>query len=169
MNPPIAPTNPLDQLKDIHLPEAPGLWPPAPGWWILAISLLVLIATTLVLLIRYRNKNRYRKVALQQADHLMREFQQSEKSDAAAFYIEQAMALLKRVSLHRNLDEQMAALSADRYLDRLNQHCKKPVFSEQICSQIAPTLYAAPSSTRQPDLDIHRFHNMMKTWIKRHR
>lgn len=28
-------------LRDIHLPEAPGWWPPAPGWWILAALLLL--------------------------------------------------------------------------------------------------------------------------------
>jgi hypothetical protein len=31
-------------LKDIHLPAAPGAWPPAPGWWILAVMLLALVA-----------------------------------------------------------------------------------------------------------------------------
>jgi hypothetical protein len=30
------------ELRDIHLPAAPGWWPPAPGWWLLALLLLVL-------------------------------------------------------------------------------------------------------------------------------
>jgi hypothetical protein len=31
-------------LRDIHLPPAPGGWPPAPGWWLLAALVLVLLA-----------------------------------------------------------------------------------------------------------------------------
>ena len=31
------------QLRDVHLPPAPPLWPPAPGWWlVLAVVLAVL-------------------------------------------------------------------------------------------------------------------------------
>lgn len=30
-------------LADIHLPLAPGWWPPAPGWWLLALIVLALL------------------------------------------------------------------------------------------------------------------------------
>ena len=35
--------NPLQNLKDIHLPGAVSAWPPAPGWWILTFLLLALV------------------------------------------------------------------------------------------------------------------------------
>lgn len=35
------PTGP--ELRDIHLPPAPGWWPPAPGWWLLAVLVLVVV------------------------------------------------------------------------------------------------------------------------------
>ena len=41
---PTAPApNPL-QLRDVHLPSSPPLWPPAPGWWLVLAAVLVLLA-----------------------------------------------------------------------------------------------------------------------------
>ena len=34
-------SDPLAQLRDIHLPEAVSWWPLAPGWWILGATLVV--------------------------------------------------------------------------------------------------------------------------------
>ncbi len=36
------PSSGIAQLRDIHLPSSPDLWPPAPGWWLLATLVLFL-------------------------------------------------------------------------------------------------------------------------------
>ncbi|MEC8428778.1 MAG: DUF4381 domain-containing protein, partial [Pseudomonadota bacterium] len=48
---PVGPTSdPLAQLRDIHLPEdAISQLPTAPGWWILALTLIVVSITMIVI------------------------------------------------------------------------------------------------------------------------
>lgn len=48
--------NPLDQLRDIHLPPPVSWWPPAPGWWILA-----LLAAFSCLMLGYRLRRRWQE------------------------------------------------------------------------------------------------------------
>lgn len=43
-------------IRDIHLPDAPSMWPPAIGWWLLAGLLLVLLAIGLHLLWHWRQQ-----------------------------------------------------------------------------------------------------------------
>ena len=62
MNP--AQQNPLDALKDIHLPPTPGWWPPAPGWWLLTFLILTLIGFGLYKLRQRQVRQRPVKLAL---------------------------------------------------------------------------------------------------------
>ena len=39
-------SDPLQQLKPLHLPPDPSWWPPAIGWWVLLLVLVILTAWT---------------------------------------------------------------------------------------------------------------------------
>jgi hypothetical protein len=56
----VSPGAALD-LRDIHLPPAPGWWPPAPGWWLLAVLLAVLVLLLVRALQRQRRLRRQRR------------------------------------------------------------------------------------------------------------
>jgi len=56
--------NPLDQLRDIHLPEAVSWWPLAPGWWLLMVLTCLLLVGLLICLYRRHQSNRYRRQAI---------------------------------------------------------------------------------------------------------
>ncbi len=51
--------DPLSQLRDIHLPQPGGFWPPAPGWWIMLAIALALAALAFVLVRRKQRRNRW--------------------------------------------------------------------------------------------------------------
>lgn len=64
------PQDPLSQLRDIHLPEPGGFWPPAPGWWLLALLILLLVLAVGYWAVRKARRNRWLKVALAEVDAL---------------------------------------------------------------------------------------------------
>lgn len=69
-------STPLDNLRDIHLPETIGFWPPAYGWWILffiAIGLGILIYYYSK---KYIRKTAYRKQGLRKFNEINMNFQQ---------------------------------------------------------------------------------------------
>ncbi|NMT64681.1 DUF4381 domain-containing protein [Marinobacter orientalis] len=51
--------DPLSQLRDIHLPQPGGFWPPAPGWWILLAIGIALTVLAFVYLRRKHRRNRW--------------------------------------------------------------------------------------------------------------
>ncbi len=56
--------NPLEQLRDMHTPPAPGWWPPAPGWWVLTALLIVVLVAGLCWAVNRHRRSRYRREAL---------------------------------------------------------------------------------------------------------
>ncbi len=66
-------SDPLAQLKPIHLPVEPSWFPPAPGWWLLGTSLLVLLATVSYWLFRRYQRAAPLRQALAELDQLQTE------------------------------------------------------------------------------------------------
>lgn len=90
--------DPLQQLRDIHVPAEPSWWPPAPGWWLLAGLCLAL----LVWLVRYWRDRQLRRAPLNQAAALYHQLHTSYVDGEldAAGYIHGTNELLKRLLIH---------------------------------------------------------------------
>lgn len=58
------PSASLKNLRDIAVPDAPPLWPPALGVWVLLVVVLAMVAAALVMWMRARERNAYRRAGL---------------------------------------------------------------------------------------------------------
>ncbi|MDX1456212.1 MAG: DUF4381 domain-containing protein [Marinobacter sp.] len=130
--------DPLSQLRDIHLPEPGGFWPPAPGWWLLALLLVLAAAVTTIWLVRKRRRNGWINLALAELDELAVEG----RRDTAWFA--RLNALLKRSARQRYPDQSPEALSGQEWIEFLlatstkDRIASRPVVEEMVASSWRP-------------------------------
>jgi len=131
--------NPLDQLRDIHLPEPIDQFPYAPGWWILLAIILMGVGYYLYRVYKYQRAIQLLKPAKAE----IAELRTLKDNQLNAHSIAKLSALLKRICLiyfPRNL---VASLNGKTWLEFLNKQADG--------SQQQPVFFS--------DADIHLFSN----------
>lgn len=142
-------------LRDIHLPEAVGWWPPAIGWWLLPIVILTM-AALLVWLIRRVRRMTPAKLALRELDLLQRDAELS-----ADEKLRRLSVLLRRVCLSIYPREDVAGLTGDAWLRWLDQPLKEPGFSQGPGRILLDGAYR-----RAPAADTDALLALCRDWVK---
>lgn len=133
--------DPLQQLKDVHLPAEPSWWPPAPGWWLLGIIALITIAwITRALMRHYRYRQPFES-ALRLHKQLRLALNNGEIS--ITDYLHNANSLLKRVFIHGQHDRTIAALTGERWLQHLDSFVIGAPFSDGPGALLSERRFAA--------------------------
>lgn len=147
--------DPLSQLRDIHLPQTGGFWPPAPGWWFLAFILLLLIALGVWLVRRRYRKNRWLRLATAELATL----EQNAARDPDWF--SRLNTLLKRAARERYRDLHPEALSGEAWIAFLLE--KAP--SDRLASR--PMVEAIVHSAWQPraNADPQQAADFARRWL----
>lgn len=158
----MAEPNPLlNQLKDIHLPPAPGVWPLAPGWYgLIAMVILALISVAWFSWRRQR-ANRYRKTALAELAQLESAIGQP---DNVAPVVEQVAILLKRTALAAYPAHLVAGLTGEAWLAFLDKTGETTEFS----AGAGRVLLSAPYQA-SPDGEIRALILLSREWIATHK
>jgi Domain of unknown function (DUF4381) len=140
MNPPTGP-----ELRDIHLPPAPGWWPPAPGWWVLAALVLVCIFLALYKFLKVQKRRARTRELMSELDEHIRA--------AGADPIDIAASLsqfLRRMAL---LDTPAAAALLDeRWLAYLDSRMGGEEFARGIGRVLLDAPYRADGAFDAPAL-----------------
>jgi hypothetical protein len=142
------------QLRDIHLPAEPPLWPLAPGWWLVALLLLGAMGYGLWRLRRLRQAERRREQIIAELDRLA-------GHDCGPALVAQVSALLKRAALSRYPRTEVAALTGQTWLAFLDRTGGGGGFREGPGQVIADGAYA-PSR----DCDAPALLALARRWLR---
>ncbi|MFT5595004.1 MAG: hypothetical protein ACI8SR_003407 [Oceanicoccus sp.] len=140
--------SPLDQLKDIHLPQAVSYWPPAWPWWLLLFSVIALV----VLFCLHKKRQAWRKQAIKQVDAI--------DWQAPDHAYRDANKLLKQISMQK-IDSRCANLSGEAWLNFLDTQLKQSIFMPEL----RPFAHILDEPNIQ--LDPHRLQHAIKHWIRK--
>ncbi|MET4024916.1 hypothetical protein ABIE59_000427 [Marinobacter sp. MBR-99] len=130
--------DPLAQLRDIHLPETGGIWPPAPGWWLLAILCAVGLVVAVILWRRQHRNTAWRR----EARRLMADLEA--RASMTPGWFSELNALLKRVARRSHPGQNPQAMSGEQWVAFLLATAP----DERIASR--PVVEAMVASTWQP-------------------
>jgi hypothetical protein len=114
-------------LRDLHLPEAVGWWPPAPGWWVLLG--FVLLAVLLLLhkvWVRWR-ADAARRIALKELARLESSWRNAPNPVLLATRLSE---LLRRTMLAYAPRKDVAGLTGRAWLQWLDRGLEDRVFTE---------------------------------------
>lgn len=143
-------------LRDIHLPERVGWWPPAPGWWVLALLLLAMITFLLLAWRRRRARERALDLALRELDQLQREYQANTKS-----LLRELSVLLRRVAISQYGRRKVSGFTGKAWVEFLNRKAGKKLFS----GELEPLLTELPYRP-ECEVDTRRFAKAIRQWIR---
>jgi len=117
----------LKQLRDLHLPEEPGLWPPAPGWWALGICIVAALVAFAFRTYRSRRRSRPLRLAVSTLDGLLAA--NRDRRLSSRDFADAVNDLLKRALIHGARRFDAAPLTGAAWLAYLDGIVASDVFS----------------------------------------
>ncbi len=145
-------------LRDIHAPGLPGIWPPAPGWWVAAALLLTAVTAAAHTGWRLYRLGRRRQRILAELDGLRA------TGDGPA-QIAGVSALLKRAALARFPRQDVAALTGDAWLGFLDRTGGEGRFHTPAGRLLADAPYATPREVSGDEREA--LFGLARDWLRR--
>lgn len=147
------------ELRDIHLPAAPDIWPPAPGWWLVALLLLVTCFFGFRYIIKIWRRQQQKKQIIALLDALENETQ----GEADNVRLAKLSGLMKQLAISRFPGEQVSSLSGKAWLSFLDETGGSGMFSHGAGQVLASGPYMK-SMEQQPEWN--RLKPLIKQWVE---
>lgn len=151
-------SDPLSQLKAIHLPAPVSWWPLAPGWYVVLLILLVAAVVIVFFFIRWWKAYQFRQQALRKLYQLKRQHQDDPRQQQT---ISQLNKLLKHVAMNAFPLASVSSLYGTSWLKFLDQTGNTKAFT----TGTGQKLIDAPYQRQQHD-DASQLFVVAENWIR---
>ncbi|MCZ6829258.1 MAG: DUF4381 domain-containing protein [Gammaproteobacteria bacterium] len=148
-------------ISEVLAPETISWLPTAPGWRAVSLALLLLLGWKAWLYWRKWLRNRYRRAALKQLNHIINLHSNS------LGLLDALSTLLKATALQAYPRVEVARLSGDSWLRWLNDHGDGARFSSRSATLLGESVYQAHNVAESADL--RRLLREVSHWISSHR
>jgi hypothetical protein len=143
-------------LRDIHLPETLGWWPPAIGWW-----LLVILIPLLCVLIIWLYRRITQKTAIKTAKKQLMAIKKDKTLDDSKKLIELS-ALVRRVVISISNRNETASLTGRNWLEYLDSTTNDSSFTTGAGRFLADAHFQKKPAA---DLDISSVISVCENWL----
>lgn len=123
-------------LRDIHLPDPIGWWPPAPGWWMLAGLMLAVIAWLFWRWQQQKCAEQGLESALLELERLQRQYGTNTKE-----LLRELSVLLRRVAISQYGRQTVAGLTGAAWVKFLDDKAGKPLFGGKLAHLLTEIPY----------------------------
>jgi uncharacterized protein DUF4381 len=150
-------------LRDLHLPDMTGWWPPAPGWWLVAALLAIALIVMLRRCYRHWRKNAARRLALRRLAVIRAEYQHG---SCAVELGKELSELTRRTMLAYYPRAAVAGLTGDDWLEWLDQGLDGKPFSEGAGKMLESLPYMKPQAV-DDDTDVRGLIEAVRARLQR--
>lgn len=150
--------DPFAQLKDIHLPADPSVWPLAWGWWLLIVALFLLLLGALVLMLRQQRQRRFRRSVVA----MLHDIELPHGEQDTPRYLSEVSVLLRRVAVHSYPRMDVASLSGENWLRFLDEKGKTRRFTEGVGQALSDGPYRLSTTAEAEGL-----RQLAQQWIRK--
>lgn len=141
-------------LRDVHLPDAIGLWPLAPGWWVVIAIVLALSIVALRRAMHDYRQGTARRLALRQLKKIKDDY---ERHGNPVRFAADVSALLRRAMLAYSPREVVAGLTGPAWLEWLDRDLASPCFQGDAGRTLLELPYRDPQADNS-DNDVERLY-----------
>ena len=146
----------MEQLRGIHLPPEPSLWPPAPGWWLLALLAAVALWRLLSVSRRILARRRRRRSALRALTRI----QSRVDHESPCVLCADVSVLLREIAATHFAGDDVAALTGEAWV----QFLERSVGGDADFTRVRRALLEAPYR-RGGDADVHTLVSTARVWV----
>ncbi len=143
-------------LRDIHLPEEIGWWPPALGWWLAVVFML-----SFALMLFYLYKRFHRKTAVKTALKVLKAIKQQPQRGSKT--LAELSALLRRVAISTDVRGTVAGLQGQAWLSYLDSSLPDEPFSQGAGRCLADAQF---KPELPEDVDFEALFALCERWLK---